>query len=195
MLIPKQVIPMIRIMSRWATAPAAILALAVSLGFAATVNSAEARPSDAYFVKVDRDTTTASQTAPARVKRADGNVCCSVPRKGKLALVKPSECRQVKGKIVETTKCARVKRVSAAKFSNIVLKRGAMSRGKSSAPGSLSPGAAANWTCSNGNYYPCWCSGADSCNLFIAACVEVGGDVGCTEHNEQGQPTGCACNK
>ena len=162
---------------------------------------AGAKASDAYFVKVDRETTTeARRTGPARLKRAGGQVCCSVPRRGRLALVKPSDCRKVKGSVVAKSRCARARATSARKFSNIVLKRGVISRAPTSKPGGPSSLQASEGQksvyCANGNqYFPCWCEGSGSCNNFIAACVEVGGDLNCNEHNSQGQPTACSCYK
>ena len=39
----------------------------------------------------------------------------------------------------------------------------------------------------------CVCKGASSCNDLISGCAETGNKPICTEHDTEGQPTGCVC--
>ena len=106
-----KVIPMTRTLNNWATATAAAMVLALSLGLTTTFDSAAARPA---FMKLEgvpgEATDNASnshpkRTASPRIKSARGTACCSLPRKGGLKLLKPLECRKLKGTVVPQSEC------------------------------------------------------------------------------------------
>jgi len=43
--------------------------------------------------------------------------------------------------------------------------------------------------------YWCQCTGADTCNDFIARCAGKGNNIICTDYDSEGRPIGCQCFK
>jgi hypothetical protein len=142
--------------------------------------------------------------------RNNAKVCCQLPRARTARLTTAKGCKARRGRAVAKARCAgklaprKYKRVSMAKFRRIL--KTAKPIGRSSGkPINTRLGEFALYDeydpsregvhCMGGKYYPCWCEGANTCNNFIAACVELNGSLNCNDHNKEGQPTGCSCYK